>query len=80
MLFLGIFNQNGYMHKHGADLLDNIKNDVETVKSSLSLKEKKFISIIKLNFKMLTNMLPIGNVALYNSCSPNLGLHPLFLY
>ena len=28
------------MHKHGADLLDNIKNDVETVKSSLSLKEK----------------------------------------
>jgi len=25
-------------------------------------------------------MLPIGNVALYNSCSPNLGLHPLFLY
>ena len=27
---------------------------------------------------MLTNMLPIGNVALYNSCSPNLGLHPLF--
>ena len=40
MLFLGIFNQNDYMHKHGADLLDNIKNDVETVKSSLSLKEK----------------------------------------
>ncbi|MGX0501967.1 hypothetical protein ACUXKH_000836 [Staphylococcus epidermidis] len=40
MLFLGIFNQNGYMYEHGADLLDYIKNDFETVKSSLSLKEK----------------------------------------
>ena len=29
---------------------------------------------------MLTNMLPIGNVALYNSCSPNLELHIFFMY